>query len=54
MIFNGVNELVMTFLHRNLEGSVIIFGGTNPEHYHEPITWIPLSSQLYWQIPMDR
>lgn len=51
---SGVNEFVLAFLRRNLEGSEITFGGTDPEHYHEPITWIPLSSQLYWQISMDR
>lgn len=33
---------------------MITFGGTDPEHYHEPVAWIPLSSQLYWQISMDR
>ncbi|CAF92442.1 unnamed protein product, partial [Tetraodon nigroviridis] len=46
-------HLFSVYLSSNLEGSVIIFGGTDPEHYHEPITWIPLSSQLYWQIPID-
>lgn len=45
---------VLTLLRRNPEGSVITFGGTNPDHYDEPIIWIPLSSQLYWQIPVDR
>uniref|UniRef100_A0A671YDP6 pepsin A n=1 Tax=Sparus aurata TaxID=8175 RepID=A0A671YDP6_SPAAU len=35
------------------KGSVVTFGGTDPNHYIAPITWIPLSSQRFWQITMD-
>ncbi|KAL0984069.1 hypothetical protein UPYG_G00136670 [Umbra pygmaea] len=31
-------------------GSVITFGGVNPNHYYGPINWIPLSDETYWQI----
>ncbi|TNN04184.1 pepsin A-like [Takifugu flavidus] len=46
-------DLFSVYLSSNPEGSMITFGGTNPDHYDEPIIWIPLSSQLYWQIPVD-
>ncbi|XP_067432690.1 pepsin A-like [Thunnus thynnus] len=35
------------------QGSVVTFGGTDPNHYTGPITWIPLSNELYWQITVD-
>ncbi|XP_073346046.1 pepsin A-like [Pagrus major] len=35
------------------KGSVVTFGGVDPNHYIAPITWIPLSSQRFWQITMD-
>ncbi|KAM3850035.1 pepsin A-like [Diretmus argenteus] len=34
-------------------GSVVTFGGTDPNHYYGPISWIPLSSEMYWQITVD-
>ncbi|KAM9838004.1 pepsin A-like [Aulostomus maculatus] len=35
------------------QGSVVTFGGINPNHYTGPITWIPLSNDMYWQITVD-
>uniref|UniRef100_A0A667YYC1 pepsin A n=1 Tax=Myripristis murdjan TaxID=586833 RepID=A0A667YYC1_9TELE len=34
-------------------GSVVTFGGIDPSHFYGPITWIPLSNELYWQITVD-
>lgn len=42
------------YLSRHQEGgSVMTFGGVDHKHYTGAITWIPLSSQTYWQITMD-
>ncbi|XP_040032590.2 pepsin A [Gasterosteus aculeatus] len=35
------------------QGSVVTFGGVDPNHYSGPISWIPLSNELYWQITVD-
>ncbi|XP_060950946.1 pepsin A-like [Limanda limanda] len=35
------------------QGSVVTFGGVDPNHYYGAITWIPLSNELYWQITVD-
>ncbi|XP_068614856.1 pepsin A-like [Brachionichthys hirsutus] len=35
------------------QGSVVTFGGMDPNHYVDPIAWIPLSNELYWQITLD-
>ncbi|XP_063338223.1 pepsin A-like [Pelmatolapia mariae] len=37
----------------NQRGSVVTFGGVDTNHYSGSITWIPLSSELYWQITVD-
>ncbi|KAJ8399763.1 hypothetical protein AAFF_G00408680 [Aldrovandia affinis] len=34
-------------------GSMLTFGGIDPSYYTGSITWIPLSSETYWQITMD-
>ncbi|KAK2885109.1 hypothetical protein Q8A73_021583 [Channa argus] len=47
-------DLFSVYLSSNSQqGSVVTFGGTDPSHYYGPITWIPLSNQLYWQITVD-
>ncbi|XP_030255564.1 pepsin A-like [Sparus aurata] len=48
-----VNEDVFSVYLNAHKGSVVTFGGTDPNHYIAPITWIPLSSQRFWQITMD-
>ncbi|KAG8008738.1 Pepsin A [Nibea albiflora] len=35
------------------KGSVVTFGGVDTNHYTGSISWIPLSSELYWQITVD-
>uniref|UniRef100_A0A673Z051 Pepsin A-like n=1 Tax=Salmo trutta TaxID=8032 RepID=A0A673Z051_SALTR len=32
---------------------MVTFGGVDPNHYYGQIAWIPLSSQMYWQITVD-
>uniref|UniRef100_A0A3Q3IH17 pepsin A n=1 Tax=Monopterus albus TaxID=43700 RepID=A0A3Q3IH17_MONAL len=54
MMKEGKFNSVPAFLHSNSQqGSVVTFGGINPNHYYGPITWIPLSNELYWQITVD-
>lgn len=36
------------------EGSEVLFGDVDSNHYNGPVTWIPLTSATYWQIQMDR
>ncbi|CAL8307395.1 unnamed protein product [Boreogadus saida] len=44
-------DMFSVYLSRNsAQGSVVTFGGVDPNHYSGSITWIPLSSELYWQI----
>ncbi|XP_056285220.1 pepsin A-like isoform X2 [Pseudoliparis swirei] len=35
------------------QGSVVTFGGVDPNHYTGGISWIPLSRDQYWQITVD-
>ncbi|KAM7412030.1 hypothetical protein PAMA_021820 [Pampus argenteus] len=35
------------------QGSEVVFGGLDSSHYTGDITWIPLSSESYYQIKMD-
>ncbi|XP_049419610.1 pepsin A-like [Epinephelus fuscoguttatus] len=47
-------DLFSVYLSSNSNsGSVVTFGGIDPNHYSGSITWIPLSSELYWQITVD-
>nr|AAD56283.1 pepsinogen A form IIa [Pseudopleuronectes americanus] len=47
-------DLFSVYLSPNAQqGSVVTFGGVDPNHYNGAITWIPLSSELYWQITVD-
>ncbi|XP_076028190.1 pepsin A-like [Genypterus blacodes] len=47
-------DLFSVYLSSNSQsGSVVTFGGIDPNHYYGSITWIPLSNQLYWQITVD-
>ncbi|XP_033467548.1 pepsin A-like [Epinephelus lanceolatus] len=47
-------DLFSVYLSSNgNSGSVVTFGGIDPNHYSGSITWIPLSSELYWQITVD-
>ncbi|KAL4658665.1 pepsin A-like [Arapaima gigas] len=47
-------DLFSVYLSSNSEeGSVVIFGGIDSSYYTGSISWIPLSSETYWQISMD-
>ncbi|XP_022597286.1 pepsin A-like [Seriola dumerili] len=35
------------------QGSEVVFGGVDSNHYTGQVTWIPLTSATYWQIKMD-
>ncbi|XP_059180665.1 pepsin A-like [Centropristis striata] len=39
--------------HKPEKGSVVTFGGIDPNHYSGSISWIPLSSERFWQITVD-
>uniref|UniRef100_A0A7N8Y4J7 pepsin A n=1 Tax=Mastacembelus armatus TaxID=205130 RepID=A0A7N8Y4J7_9TELE len=47
-------DLFSVYLTSNSQqGSAVTFGGVDPNHYYGPISWIPLSNELYWQITVD-
>jgi cathepsin D len=35
-------------------GGQLFFGGSNPAYYTGTMTYVPLSSQTYWQFAMNR
>ena len=35
-------------------GGELVFGGTDPTHYTGTITYIPVTSDEYWQVHMNR
>ncbi|XP_047466064.1 pepsin A-like [Mugil cephalus] len=47
-------DLFSVYLSSNSQqGSVVTFGGVDPNLYYGTISWIPLSSETYWQITVD-
>ncbi|XP_071247580.1 pepsin A-like [Salvelinus alpinus] len=47
-------DMFSVYLTRNSAvGSMVTFGGVDPNYYQGQIAWIPLSSQMYWQITVD-
>ncbi|KAG8505705.1 Pepsin A [Galemys pyrenaicus] len=49
------SEVLSPTLHSNEEsGSVVIFGGIDSSYYTGKLSWIPLSSETYWQITVER
>ncbi|KAM3872252.1 pepsin A-like [Diretmus argenteus] len=52
---NAVSQpFFSVYLSGNVEkGSEVIFGGVDSSHYTGQVTWIPLTSETYWQIKMD-
>jgi cathepsin D len=45
------------WLNRNPDapqGGELTLGGMDPNHYFEPITYVPVDRQGYWQFPMDK
>ncbi|XP_029013051.1 pepsin A-like [Betta splendens] len=56
MVSQGLVSQAMfsVYLSSNSEqGSEVVFGGVDNTHYTGQITWIPLTSETYWQIQMD-
>nr|XP_020470274.1 pepsin A-like [Monopterus albus] len=56
MIKQGLvsQSMFSVYLSSNSEqGSEVVFGGVDSNHYTGQITWIPLTSATYWQIKMD-
>ncbi|XP_029013049.1 pepsin A-like [Betta splendens] len=56
MVSQGLvsQPLFSVYLSSNSEqGSEVVFGGVDNTHYTGQITWIPLTSETYWQIQMD-
>lgn len=35
-------------------GSVVMFGGIDSSYFTGNLNWVPLSSETYWQITVDR
>ena len=35
------------------EGGELLLGGTDPNHYSGNLTYVPLSSETYWEFKMD-
>ncbi|KAG9330588.1 hypothetical protein JZ751_023724, partial [Albula glossodonta] len=47
-------DLFSVYLSSNKQdGSVVMFGEIDQSYYTGAITWVPLSSETYWQISMD-
>ncbi|KAI8335163.1 endopeptidase [Chlamydoabsidia padenii] len=35
------------------QGGELVLGGTDPDHYHGNITWLPVKRKGYWEVQMD-
>ncbi|XP_030641082.1 pepsin A-like [Chanos chanos] len=47
-------KLFSVYLSKNDDaGSFVLFGETDSSYYSGSITWVPLSSETYWQVKMD-
>lgn len=46
MIFNLRNPA-------NTKFGELVFGGSDPENYVEPFTYVPVTKQGYWQFQLD-
>ena len=47
---------LVPFLCRNLsasDGGELVLGGTDPKHYFGSFTYVPLTSDTYWEFHMD-
>lgn len=53
-IWKGFHSFLVFLCSDSQQGSVVTFGGVDPNHYSGSISWIPLSNELYWQITVDR
>ncbi|XP_041083519.1 pepsin A-like [Polyodon spathula] len=48
-------DLFSFYLSRDGQtGSVVTFGGIDPSYYTGQIYWVPVTSQTYWEITMDK
>lgn len=43
-----------TWYSNDQSGSVVMFGGIDSSYYTGTLNWVPLSSETYWQITVDR
>uniref|UniRef100_A0A8C4RS84 pepsin A n=1 Tax=Erpetoichthys calabaricus TaxID=27687 RepID=A0A8C4RS84_ERPCA len=52
---NLVNQDLFSFYLSpdDQSGSVVTFGGVDPNYYSGSINWVPLTSESYWQIQVD-
>lgn len=50
-----VNEAVFAFYLSNTGGKdgELVFGGVDPDHFSGSLTYVPLSSETYWEIALD-
>jgi cathepsin D len=53
----AIQQPVFAFwLNRNAsdpDGGELTLGAMDPSHYHDPITWLPVTREGYWQFKMD-
>lgn len=47
-------NILLTFASDDQSGSFVMFGGIDSSYYSGSLNWIPLSSESYWQITVDR
>mmetsp|Transcript_17170 Transcript_17170/g.52171 ORF Transcript_17170/g.52171 Transcript_17170/m.52171 type:complete len:375 (+) Transcript_17170:38-1162(+) len=51
---NELEQNVFAFyLGQGRRSSELLFGGVDPDHYEGDFTYVPLSSQTYWQITLE-
>eukprot|EP00634_Sargassococcus_sp_CCMP2135_P012150 CAMPEP_0198644788 /NCGR_PEP_ID=MMETSP1467-20131203/836_1 /TAXON_ID=1462469 /ORGANISM="unid. sp., Strain CCMP2135" /LENGTH=374 /DNA_ID=CAMNT_0044380251 /DNA_START=38 /DNA_END=1162 /DNA_ORIENTATION=+ len=50
---NQLEENVFAFYLGEGRSSELVFGGVDPDHYEGDFTYVPLSSQTYWEIQLE-
>ncbi|XP_062396467.1 pepsin A-like [Sardina pilchardus] len=46
-------QLFSVYLSRKTATSAVLFGEIDPQYYTGSLSWVPLTSETYWQIKMD-